>query len=62
VAPIDAHHVLLVAGSAVPRALEDQPSSVVAEVCFRVFATVRQLANVSQVPFTRLSGDIDLMR
>jgi len=34
----------------------------VAEVRFCVFAPVRQLVNVSQVRFARLSADIDLLR
>jgi hypothetical protein len=53
VAAIHAHHVLLIAGVAVPRALKRYPFSIVAEVGFGVFSAKRQLMNCLEMPFTR---------
>ena len=58
---INAHHELLIAGAAIPRALKDQPLAVMAEIGLGILAAVRQLANVAEVCLARLRRRRDWM-
>jgi hypothetical protein len=53
---------LLIASPAVTGTLEDQSLPVVAEVSLGIFAAIRELANVAQVPFPRLGRDFNPRR
>src|SRR5205814_789990 len=47
---VEAHRVLLVAGAAVARRLEDQVLAVATEISFRVLSAMGELADVGEVP------------
>jgi hypothetical protein len=51
---IDVHHVLLIAGPAITRALKDQTPSIVTEIGFGVFSAVCELSDVAEMRFSRL--------
>src|SRR5437868_2741532 len=53
VRPIHPHHVLLIAGSALASALEDQLLTVVAEIGFGILTAVGQLPNISEMRLPR---------
>ncbi len=57
VAAVHVHDVLLIAAPPVARGLEDEPSTVGAEVRFGILAAVGDLADVAEVRLAALGGD-----
>src|SRR5207244_10337082 len=55
-APIQSHHVLLVAAAPVPRGLKNQGSPVEGEISLGVLSAVRELADIAQMPFAPGAG------
>src|SRR6185369_4332950 len=59
---VDVHDELLIARAPVPRTLKDETSSVRAEIRLGVLSSCRELADVAEMPLTRLGGDGDERR